>query len=71
MPNLALRNKATKTKKKLTVQEIIMRATGKDKEVRQEQTDTNAGNKTKIVGQSKFIQTQNTTTTKFLFKLTL
>ena len=49
MPNPALRNKSTTTKNKLSVQQIITWATGKDKKVRQEQTDTNAGNKTKIV----------------------
>ena len=56
MPNLALRNKSTTTKNKLSVQQIITWATGKDKKVRQEQTDTNAGNKTKIVSYTKIIK---------------
>ena len=46
MPNHSAHNKATKTKKKLSVKQMLTRAISKDKKVRQEQMDIKAGNTT-------------------------
>ena len=45
MPYHGARNKATKTKKKPSVQHKITLLINKDKDVRQEKMDTNAGNR--------------------------
>ena len=45
MPYHGARNKATKTKKKFSVQQKIALAINKDKDVRQEEMDTNEGNR--------------------------